>query len=339
MISIKQLSKTFHSHQGIFFALKDINLEIQQGEIFAIIGQSGAGKSTLLRCINLLERPSTGTVTVNGVELTSLAMNALRSQRAKISMIFQHFNLVNNKTVYENIAIPLDIQGASKQAYQKIEHLLQLVELADKKHAYPSQLSGGQKQRVAIARALVTDPHLLLCDEATSALDPKTTQDVLTLLQKINQTLGLTIVLITHEMEVVKSICHRFAVLKQGRITEISSLAEVFQSHQIEHLLMESIKPQLPSHWKKRLSATPRNGCYPLCQLYFYGPITQEAVISDLSRRYDLQLNILQANIDVIADNAYGILTLQIKGPDEHIQQAMNYFNQQQLQVEILGYV
>lgn len=217
------------------WAIEDIDLEITQGQIFGIIGSSGAGKSTLLRCINLLEYPSTGKVWVNGMQLNSLSPKALNQARKKIGMIFQHFNLLSSKTVLENVALPLKLIQTNKSARHEIARkLLQLVGLSDKEKAYPSQLSGGQKQRVAIARALILEPSVLLCDEATSALDPESTFSILQLLQSINRQLGITIVLITHEMQVIRQICQQVAVLSQGKIVEIGAVPDVFGQPQSE---------------------------------------------------------------------------------------------------------
>lgn len=341
MISIKNLSKSFNHKGTETTVLSNINLEIQSGEIFAIIGSSGAGKTTLLRSINLLETPTSGSIYVDGDNLITLSQAQLREKRKKIAMIFQHFNLINNKTVSDNIALPLKLNNgsSSKNIAKKVEQMLSLVELTDKKHHYPSQLSGGQKQRVAIARALITEPNLLLCDEATSALDPKTTKGILSLLKKINQELGITIVLISHEMDIVRQICHRFALIDAGSITEVSSITEVFEMHPLKHPLLDDLKPILPAYLQQRLCSEPKSNHYPLCQVMFYGAISQQALISELSQKYHLTMNILQANIDVIGEHTFGILVLQIKGNTEQIATAFDYFKQNQLQVETLGYV
>lgn len=229
MISLENVSKIFRTASGEVHAVREVSLNIEQGEIFGIIGFSGAGKSTLVRCINLLERPTEGTVTIDGTDLTKLDEKRLREVRRKIGMIFQHFNLLRSRTVYDNIAFPLKKSDVSKEEkHKKILSLLELVGLSDKKDVYPSQLSGGQKQRVAIARALANNPKVLLCDEATSAIDPQTTKSILNLLKHVNQTLGITIVVITHEMAVVKDICDRVAIMQQGHIVEEGSTEDVF---------------------------------------------------------------------------------------------------------------
>ncbi|MEG2871624.1 MAG: ATP-binding cassette domain-containing protein, partial [Clostridium sp.] len=229
MIKLEHVSKTFDTGSGNVDAVKDVNLEIEDGKIFGIIGFSGAGKSTLVRCINLLERPTTGSVVMDDIDLMSLDEKKLREIRKKIGMIFQHFNLMRSRTVYQNIAFPLKKSGLTKdEKHHKIIRLLDLVGLTDKINAYPSQLSGGQKQRVAIARALANDPKVLLCDEATSALDPQTTKSILSLLKKVNEELNLTIVLITHEMAVVKDICDRVAIMEDGVVVETGETLRVF---------------------------------------------------------------------------------------------------------------
>lgn len=339
MISIKHLSKSFQSNNNLVHALCNINLDIKSGEIFSIIGSSGAGKSTLLRSINLLEKPTSGHVFFNGTDLTTLNHKALNTQRKKIAMIFQHFNLISNKTVFDNIALPLNIDGVHEGLSDKVNKLLALVELTDKANAYPNQLSGGQKQRVAIARALIGEPQLLLCDEATSALDPKTTKEVLTLLKKINKSLKLTIVLITHEMDVVRKLSDRFALMNKGEIIEISSIEDVFQKHPTHHPLIEGLKPTLPDAIRSQLSSKPKVGYYPLCQLMFYGEKSQKPIISQLSQAYSIELNILQATIDNIGKHTFGVLIVQVKGNEEQITLTLNAFKENQLNVEIIGYV
>ncbi len=233
MISIKNLSKTFEGKNGSVRALKNINLEIADGEIFGIIGMSGAGKSTLVRCINMLERPSAGSVEIDGKDLTRLSEKELREMRKSVAMIFQKFNLLMQRTCLKNVMFPLEIAGASKkEARIKAEMLLDTVGLADKAYAYPAQLSGGQQQRVAIARALATNPKVLLCDEATSALDPKTTGQILELIRDINKRLGITVVIITHQMNVVTDVCDRVAIIESGEIAEQGEVNRIFSSEQ-----------------------------------------------------------------------------------------------------------
>lgn len=231
LIFIDNVSKSFKYGDKKTWAVKNVNLNVKKGEVFGIIGLSGAGKSTLIRCLNRLEEPTSGSITIDGVDITSLNKNQLRIARKDIGMIFQHFNLLSQKTVFENIAFPLELEGFSKDVIEKkVNKLLDYLELKDKKDSYPSQLSGGQKQRVAIARALVNDPKVLLSDEATSALDPKTTKSILALLNKIRKEFGLTIVLITHQMEVVKDICDKVAIIENGEIIEKNTVENLFQN-------------------------------------------------------------------------------------------------------------
>ena len=260
MIELVNVEKTYHTSSGDIHALKRTSLTINQGEIFGIIGLSGAGKSTLIRCINMLEVPTAGQVFVDGEELTAMTETQLRKARQNIGMIFQHFNLLASRTVFDNIAFPLEIQGLGKDEIKKrVEPLLELVQLQDRADHYPSQLSGGQKQRVGIARALASNPKVLLCDEATSALDPQTTKSILNLLRDINQRLNLTIVMITHQMEVVKEICDRVAVIENGSIIEEGNMIDVFtnprRTRLPRNLLRASIKTLFRNHLKARPSA------------------------------------------------------------------------------------
>lgn len=338
MISIEQIDKIFHKNKTPFKALDGVNLQIAKGEIFSIIGESGAGKSTLLRLFNLLERPTKGRVIVDDLVLTDLNEKALNQARLQIGMIFQHFNLIKNKTVYDNVVLPLHLKG-EKPDLTRIQDLLKLVGLSDKANSYPAELSGGQKQRVAIARALSTSPNLLLCDEITSALDPSTTKQILTLLKEINTKKGVTIVLITHEMDVVKAISHRFAVMEKGRITEVTRIEDIFTHAQTTHLLLDSLKPKLPDYIKAKLQETQSPDTYPLCQITFLGDITQRAVMSELAHDYGVKINILQANIDAIGDNTFGILTFQMIGEQTQIDNVFSFFKDEHLDIEVLGYV
>ncbi len=235
IIKIEHVSKAFNAAKSQIHALNDINLEIRRGDIFGIIGMSGAGKSTLIRCLNFLERPTSGHVYIDGRDLSTLSNRELRNMRTRISMIFQHFNLLMQKNIIENVCFPLQLAGVpKKEAYKKAMELLEIVGLTEKAKAYPAQLSGGQKQRVAIARALASDPEILLCDEATSALDPQTTKSILKLLQEINEKMGITVVLITHEMSVVEEICSHVAILENGHLVEEGLVEEIFSNPQSE---------------------------------------------------------------------------------------------------------
>jgi len=336
MIELTGLSKSFSGKP----VLQDINLFIQEGDIFGIIGKSGAGKSTLLRCLNLLERPNQGEVVIDNQNLMSLSRKDLAKARHKMAMIFQQFNLLNSKTVYDNIALPMRIQGIDEASIRiKIEELLPVVELTDKKDAYPSQLSGGQKQRVAIARALSCSPKIVLCDEATSALDPETTDAILNLLKKINALYGITIVLITHEMDVVKRICKRLAVIENGRLTETTSLANVFSKKDstARNMLYAKLSPELPECLTSRLATYVTEK--PLLRLFFQGGEATVPFISQTSRELNLDINILLANIDRFDTITCGVLVVELTAHPLLLDAFIDRCEQAQLTVEILGYV
>ena len=309
MIELIDLSKTYSAASGDVEALRDINLTIRDGEIFGIIGLSGAGKSTLVRCINLLERPSSGRVVIDGKDMTALPRAELLQMRRKISMIFQGFNLLEQRSVLRNVTFPLEISGVGrKPAQAKAKELLQVVGLEDKADAYPAQLSGGQKQRVAIARALATDPRYLLCDEATSALDPNTTRSILELLRRINRELGVTIVVITHEMKVIDQICDRVAVIDQSRIAEMGRVADVFTSPRSE-IARELILPQ-------DRAAIDTSGGKKL-RLIFDGKYSQEPVISKMTLDCQAPVNIIFADTKEYEGIIYGHMIIELPN-DEH---------------------
>ena len=341
MIELTHVSKDFGKGQQQVHAVRDVSLSIDKGEIFGIIGFSGAGKSTLVRCINLLERPTAGTVTVDGKEITVLTAQELRQTRKKIGMIFQHFNLMPSRTVAGNVAYPLRGSGLSKkETADKVMRLLELVGIGDKANAYPSQLSGGQKQRVAIARALANDPNVLLCDEATSALDPQTTKSILHLLKHLNETLGITIVLITHEMAVVKEICHRVAVMEHGRVVEQGEVFNVFADpkqeitknfihttsnlQKIEELVAENspVVQIQPGEVIVRLSYLQRNVSEPL--------------ISAVSQKFGISLNIIFADITIVQDAPIGGTVAIISGERKQITEAVEYLIQKNVGVEVI---
>lgn len=336
MIELNGLNKAYADHH----VLSNINLFIQEGEIFGIIGRSGAGKSTLLRCINLLERPNSGEIIIDNESITSFSQRKLRIARHKMAMIFQHFNLLNSKTVYDNIALPMRIQGIDEEIIrQKIDELLPLVELTDKAQVYPSKLSGGQKQRVAIARALSTSPKILLCDEATSALDPETTESILALLKKINQLYGITMVLITHEMEVVKRICHRLSVMEAGEIVETTSLSRVFtnQDSYARKMLYAQLSPALPLCLLHKITPIPTNK--PILRIFFEGVGATNPFISQASRELQLDINILLANIDSFDELTCGVLVIEFNADKDLLNTFLTRCKQSHLTVEILGYV
>ncbi|HIU14696.1 MAG TPA: methionine ABC transporter ATP-binding protein [Candidatus Fimiplasma intestinipullorum] len=341
MIQLTDVSKIFKTPHGEVRACQEINLEIKQGEIFGIIGFSGAGKSTLVRCINLLERPTTGSVIVDGQDLTKQKASELRQSRKKIGMIFQHFNLMPSRTVAKNVAFPLKGSGLSKQEIkQKVASLLELVELSDKASAYPSQLSGGQKQRVAIARALANDPKVLLCDEATSALDPQTTQSILKLLKDLNQKLGLTIVLITHEMAVIKEICSRVAVMEEGHIKEIGDVVDIFAHPKAEitrnFIATTSNLTKIGDLLKENAKVVQLNPGEQLLMLTYSPHNTNEPLISAISRKFDIDANIIFGNVEVLQHQSLGSLVVKLSGEQSHIEEAITYIKDTGVQVEVL---
>jgi D-methionine transport system ATP-binding protein len=317
IIQIQQLYKTFGSGETAVQALQDINLEIETGDIFGIIGLSGAGKSTLVRCINLLERPTSGHVIVAGQDLVTLSERQLRKTRQSISMIFQGFNLLMQRTSLENICFPMELAGVKKaDAQRKAHELLEIVGLPDKADAYPVQLSGGQKQRIAIARALASDPQVLLCDEATSALDPTTTQSILTLLKQLNQTLGVTVVVITHEMRVVEQICNRVAILDHGVIQETGLVAEVFSNPRTE-AGRRLVMPE-----GEKIHVLPQNR---LVRLVFNGAAAGEPIISTLAMEQGIRLNILSADTRTIGEKVFGNMVLGLPEDETEAARALIY--------------
>lgn len=337
MIQIKQLVKKYSSRQETVTALDNISLHISQGAIYGIIGLSGAGKSTLVRCMNLLEKPTSGQIIVAGQNLTELSGKALRKTRQKIGMIFQHFHLLQSRSIAENIAFPLEIAGLPKKEIRsRVEELLHLVGLQEKAAAYPSQLSGGQKQRVGIARALATQPEVLLCDEATSALDPQTTLSILNLLRDINQKLGLTIVMITHEMKVVKEICTDVAVIHQARIVENGPVESVFiqpQSEISREFIATVFPSQLPADLLQEFTHRKNS---EIIRLQFLGSHASEPIITDLLRSCDVRANILYGSIDHIKSTLFGTLTLELQGTPQQISEAHRYFAARELKMEVI---
>lgn len=334
MIEIKNLTKTYFSKDREVKAVNNVSITIHDGEIFGIVGYSGAGKSSLLRCINLLERPTSGKITVDGVDLTKLDNKRLRQARLKIGMIFQHFNLVSQKTVAENIAFALKASKTPKNKIEKrVDELLDMVGLADKKEVYPGQLSGGQKQRVGIARALANNPKVLLCDEATSALDPTTTKSILNLLKKINKELNITIVIITHEMDVVKEICHRMAIMENGRIVEQGNVYDIFASPK-EQLTKEFIQSvvsfDLPKATLRLLKGT-------LVKLLFRGEVAGEGVVSETLKKFQINGNFLHGSIEYIQERPLGIFIMELTGDQEEINKAIHYIEHRNAEVEVLN--
>lgn len=343
MIKLDHITQTYKTPEGREFkALDDVSIEIRPGEIFGIIGRSGAGKSTLVRCINLLNRPSEGTVTVDGKNLTELSEDELRESRRSIGMIFQHFNLLSSRTVYDNVALPLELVGTPKNVIrEKVEPLLKLVGLTEHAHKYPSQLSGGQKQRVGIARALTNDPKVLLSDEATSALDPETTVATLALLKRINKELGLTIVMITHEMQVVKQICERVVVLNYGKIVEQGKVVDIFMSPQHEttkaligNVMARDMPASILDRFRKARENHPNSDAVYLLRLAFSGNEVTRPVISECSRRFNLDFNILRGTVDDVQGQTLGSLTVLIEAESSVFIEAVNFLRENGVVVE-----
>ncbi|NMO95624.1 methionine ABC transporter ATP-binding protein [Paenibacillus lemnae] len=334
MIELKQLTKQYGKPGRLTTALSGLDLSIQKGEIFGVIGHSGAGKSTLIRCMNLLERPTSGEVWVNGINLTALGKKQLQNERRKIGMIFQHFNLLSSATVFDNIAFPLRLCNTPKsKVEQKVGELLALVGLEEHRHKYPAQLSGGQKQRVGIARALASDPEVLLCDEATSALDPQTTDSILKLLLDINRRFNLTIVLITHEMHVIQSICDRVAVIHQGGIVEEGPVTEVFLKPRHE-VTRDFIRNDQLSDGDPftTLSGQPNERTV---KITFLGAKTYESTLSDVVRETGVTFAILQGTISKIKETPYGQLIVRFEGSPESVNQTVVQLQKQGLDVEV----
>ncbi|MEG0847863.1 MAG: ATP-binding cassette domain-containing protein [Cellulosilyticaceae bacterium] len=332
MIQIQNVNKLFSTSKQQVQALSEVTLTIDKGDIFGIIGYSGAGKSTLLRCINGLEIPTSGVVKVFDQDITQLKERHLRSVRKQIGMIFQHFNLMHSKTVFDNIAYPLKSQKLNKEVINNRVHaLLQLVDLEDKAQSYPLQLSGGQKQRVAIARALATNPEILLCDEATSALDPQTTQSILALLKRINQELGITIVLITHQMEVIKQICNKIAVMECGKVLEVGQLIEVFTAPKSQ-ITKDFLAKDM--HYE-RLSFAKDGEVNLMLHLKYVGDTTATPLISILSRDFNVTTNITYGNIEKLQGILVGNLVVDLQGTPNDVDSALTYIKQH-IEVEVI---
>lgn len=326
IIEISNLSKDFNSKNEVFHALQDINLNIEKKDIYGIIGLSGAGKSTLIRCINLLEKPTTGSVIFDGVDLTKITENELLKKRQKMGMIFQNFNLFDQRNVLKNVMYPLEIvKKSKKEAKEKAIDLLKIVGLEDKLYNYPSQLSGGQKQRVAIARALANDPEILLCDEPTSALDPNTTSQILNLLKHINQTLNITIVIITHEMKVIDSICNKVSIIDNSKIIESGLVKDIFKnprSKVAKQLILptESIKINQTNNKK-------------FLRLVFDGTVSKP-IISDMILSLKCEISILSSNVKTYQDKVYGQMIIQIPNDLIIVNKILTYLKEKQIEVK-----
>lgn len=338
MIEFKDISKQYELKGQTLRALNRINLQIPTGSIFGIIGYSGAGKSTLIRLINLLERPTSGQVIINGTDFTALDAKSLRQERTQIGMIFQHFNLMQTKTVAANIEMPMKLLGWSKAEREKrLEELLDFIDLKHKRHAFPDELSGGQKQRVGIARALANHPKILLCDEATSALDPQTTKSVLQLLKRINQEQGITIVMVTHEMDVIETVCDYVAVMEKGDVIETGSTLQIFSQPQhptTKNFIQTVLQQNLPVNILANLENQNHHSIY--C-LKFLGSSAQETVIQGVIKQFDISLNILFANMTEINGSVIGQMFIQLLGDPAQITAAIQYLRDNGVQVDQAG--
>lgn len=335
MIKIQDLSKEYKTKERIVKGVDRVSLTIETGEIFGIVGYSGAGKSSLIRCLNLLEQPTSGTILIDGMNLTKLRGNELRKARLKIGMIFQHFHLITQKTVYENIAFALRAANTpSKNISQRVEELLEMVGLADKRNVFPAQLSGGQKQRVGIARALANNPSVLLCDEATSALDPNTTLSILKLLKKINKELKITIVLITHEMNVVKEICDRMAIMQDGKVIEEGSVYNIFSEPQTaltKEFISSVVSFEIPSAILNKCTGR-------LIKVMFKGDVAGDGIISDMVQQFNIRGNFLHGSIEYIQETPLGIFLMEIQGESAEVDKALAYISARASQVEEVEY-
>jgi D-methionine transport system ATP-binding protein len=348
MIELKNISKTFHKHSGSVHALSGVSLQVAAGEIFGVIGASGAGKSTLIRCINLLEKPTGGEVMVDGQPLLALTPRRLAQERRHIGMIFQHFNLLSSRTVHENIAFPLELSGTARHIIDaRVNELLALVGLTEKSSEYPSSLSGGQKQRVAIARTLASNPKVLLCDEATSALDPETTRSILELLKDINRRFNITILLITHEMNVIKAICDRVAIMSEGRIIEQGTVGAIF-SHPREELtrrfIASSLHFAIPPEYAARLKPQATEHAqqpphHPLVRLEFTAESAGLPLLSTASRQLGVDIHIVSAQLDQAGGANFGFMLVEITGTAENARKAIDYYIAHHVKAEVLGYV
>lgn len=339
MIELRNIKVEFDHNNSLFKAVNDVSLKIEKGDIFGIVGFSGAGKSTLVRTINLLQRPTEGQVLVRGEDITLLSEKNLREKRKKIGMIFQHFNLMNSRSIFENVAYPLKKSSLSKkEKEERVMNLLKLVDISEKAESYPSQLSGGQKQRVAIARALANEPDILLCDEATSALDPQTTGQILNLLKKLNEELNLTIVIITHEMLVVKEICNKVAVMDSGKVIEKGDVFEVFAKPKeevtIKFINSVNREDELLKTLSKLKITNNLNENRKLFKIVYVGDISQEPMITEIYRKFEVVSNIIWGNIEIINNKPIGNLALVMEGNLENINLAVEYLKSKGVEIE-----
>lgn len=343
MIEIEHLSKDYKVGNQTVKVIDDINISVAEGEIFGIIGQSGAGKSTLIKCMSLLTKPTTGDVILQGESTCKLPEKNLRLLRQSMGKIFQHFNLLRSRSVEGNIALPMEFAKKPKAVIKKrIDELLNLVNLSNHREKYPDQLSGGQKQRVAIARALATGPKLLLSDEATSALDPTSTEEILALLKDINQKLGLTIILITHEMDVVKSICNNVAVMHEGKVVEQGPVIDIFTNPQNDiskSLVKKTAMLEIPPHIKSMLQKYVQPGASRIIRIAYHGERASQPMISYLIQQYRIVINILQGYIETVQDQPVGVMIVEARGDEDNLNKSIEFLVRNGLHVETLGYV
>jgi len=343
MIELKNVSKTFSKSGRDIHALAGVSLLVPEGTIFGIIGTSGAGKSTLIRCVNLLERPTSGEVIVDGKLLLGLSAGQLALQRRQIGMIFQHFNLLSSRTVYGNVAFPLELAGLPKDVIrERVQELLGLVGLQEKSNEYPASLSGGQKQRVAIARTLANNPKVLLCDEATSALDPATTRSILNLLKDINKKLRITILLITHQMEVVQAICDRVGVISHGKLVEQGTVGEVFASPKeplTREFIASALHVELPDVYSEKLKQDYKDGDNTVLKLEFTGKSTDIPLLTEAAKQFGINANIISAQSSYAGTTRFGILLVELSGNAGKQLLAIDYFKENHIKTETLGYV
>jgi len=343
MIELKNITKTFYKKHSQVSALSSVSLVVPKGKILGVIGASGAGKSTLIRCVNLLERPTSGDVLIGGQSIIHLKPAALAKVRREIGMIFQHFNLLSSRTVAGNVAFPLELSNTPGEEIKKrVAELLELVGLEEKANEYPSNLSGGQKQRVAIARTLATNPKVLLCDEATSALDPATTLSILNLLKDINKRFQITILLITHEMNVVKAICDEVAIISEGKLIERGPVSEVFaypETAVAKEFIASALHASLPAEYQQRLSPTPAGKNHPVIKLEFNGHSAEATILSEVSRLFNVDNNIISAQMDYTGGVKYGVMLIEVTGSEKNTKDSLEYYRSKHIEVEVLGYV
>ncbi|MBO0446969.1 ATP-binding cassette domain-containing protein [Enterococcus ureilyticus] len=339
LIELQQVQKQFSGKNGQVTAVKDVSLSVEQGDIYGIVGYSGAGKSTLVRLLNGLELPTQGEVIIQGKNIAQLTNKGLRQFRKKIGMIFQHFNLLWSRTILENIMLPLELANVPKQVRkERAQELLDLVGLKGRGDAYPSQLSGGQKQRVGIARALANNPEILLCDEATSALDPQTTDEVLDLLLEINKTLNLTIVLITHEMHVIRKICNKVAVMELGQIVEEGDVLEVFRQPKqavTKRFVQQELEPKEDTE-ELLQELIKENPAGLVATLQFSGNNANEPVISQAIRKFDVDINVVQGQVQQAKEGAFGSLTVMITGTKDEVGKTLTFFTEKEVVLEVI---